>query len=486
MARREEEDVDEDGGDIDPVAVEADLAVSEILDQLGGGAQKVSVKLRRELRPQDEGVVAAGYCGRVNKVTPETIEDDIFKLGGGGVYWLEFYVGGAYQKGRNVRIEIDGPAKPRGADGAPAALAAPAPAAPPSGVLTEARLAEILAAQKREDEFERLRREAAELRDELKAARLVPPAAPVGPQAAPVGPMEIQKMVMESTREMERLREKAATTLPPEVIEMREQNKRLQERLEKAEERERQRERDEAKEQAKRLEAKIEAIATGSTKKTRTPLEEMTANLGHIVALKTIFRELKDDDEDDSDLSIGEFIRPFKKQIRQMFDGFAKVAAKRRSDGPPVPPQAPENATPEQREAHEREAWAKWVQTIYQQPALLGDRHFVTRSMFRFSSRLDSLARVVDRPALAAAMGATFGPEAQEEIEGLPEPQLNAILGALATLRQTMQAIAAGVPEPEAPPVAEATADPGDEDEDEDEEVADDDDEDADDEEEDE
>jgi hypothetical protein len=457
----EDDFVDDDHGQ-----TEAEAAVADVLDQLGASA-KVSVKLRRELRPGDESVpgVNGGYCGRLNKLNAETFEEDIFKLHGGGIFWMEFYSGGVYVKGKSVRIEIDGPPKPKGASPAPSPSATAATdASHAGGALTLADVERLLAQKAKDEALARIERENAELRARLNNP---PPAAPVVP---PVSPTELVNTIFAKVTEMDKLKEKARETLPPEVQEMRDQLKRANEKIEAQERREQERRERDAKDAQARLEASIAALAAKVAKKPKQNIADTFASeVMGIVKFRESMKLLRDVGEDDEDPEMGDFVKeltkPLLKKAKEFFAKAGKDAAKNATE---KHPNVPANVDPKAPNAAEleREAWREWVNAVIAQPALVGDVVFVRKSLERFPVNTKALLAVSSKPELIALVRDTVGAEQGAQAEGAPDALVQRILGTIAQMRDTVQKVAST---PAQPPTAEAS-DSSDDDEGEDEE----------------
>lgn len=463
----DESELDEgDFEDDDPGQDEARQTVADLLAQMGASA-KVSIKLRREMRPGDENYpgVTGGYCGRLNKVSAETLEDDIAKAHGGGVFACEFYVGGEYVKGKTARIEIDGPPK---AKGAPTPSTVPgAPGVPDVGhavgAVTLADVERLLAQKAKDDAMERLKAQNAEL-----LARLSAPQVPAAPVAPPVSPTDLVNTIFAKVTEMDKLKEKARETLPPEVQAMRDELKRANDKLEAAERREKERAEREAKDAQKRLEDSIAALAAKVAKKPKQNIADTFASeVMGIVKFRESMKLLRDVGEDDEDPEMGDFVKeltkPLLKKAKEFFAKAGKDAASRAGEKHPkipaqVNPQAPNAAE------LEREAWREWVNAVVAQPALVSDVNFVRKSLERFPANAKVLLAVSSKADLVAAVRDTIGAEQSAQVDGAPDALVQTILGTVAQMRDTVQKIA-NTPAP--PPTAEASTSDEDEDDDE-------------------
>lgn len=463
----DENELDDGDFEGDPGQDEARQTVADLLAQMGASA-KVSIKLRREMRPGDENYpgVTGGYCGRLNKVSAETLEDDIAKAHGGGVFACEFYVGGEYVKGKTARIEIDGPPKAKGAPMNPSAPGA-APGTPgevhAGGALTLADVERLLAQKAKDETLERLKAQNAELLAKLNA-----PQAPPAPVTPPVSPTELVNTIFQKVTEMDRLKEKARETLPPEVQEMRDQLKRANEKLEAAERREQERRERESKEATLRLEQSIAALASKVAKKPKqNAADTFASEVMGIVKFRESMKLLRDVGEDEEDPEMGDLVKeltkPLLKRAKEFFSKAGKDAASRAGEKHPkipaqVNPQAPNAAE------LEREAWREWVNAVVAQPALVSDVTFVRKSLERFPANAKVLLAVSSKADLVAAVRDTIGAEQSAQVDGAPDALVQTILGTVAQMRDTVQKIANT---PATPPTAEASTSDEDEDEDE-------------------
>jgi len=474
MARRRaavEEDADEtDASDeLDAYAnaqLEAQMQVSSLLDQFSEGGRRVSIKIRRSLRAEDRGLkgLSAGYCGMlpndlVTEIRPETLEEDVAGIHGGGSFSLDFWVGGEFQRGRSVKLEIQGPAKVSRVGG-PAAAPEPAVAvAPSAGALTLESLTAILAQREKDSELDRLRREVEDLR------RNPAPAASV--RAETTG--ELMDKVFEKVSSLTATSRKAAED-SPELKALREEMREERSKRERLEEKERDREEKDRERRDQEFRDRLEEVARRGKKK-RSVASGAIDLLAQMAATDAMIRKIEQraDDDDGSGGVMAELIQPIK---RMLVDGLG-AEAKRLVRHLKTKARAQEAATLREGETlNDPAAWALWVDGILTQPMRLADEATVRDALRRFPAFVGELIVVGERGQLVAFATRTLGPDVAKVFSDWTPEQFNGALSIVGELRKRVMALAATAPAPAVHEPRQAAededADEADEDEEED------------------
>ncbi len=438
---------DEDDGDED-----AEDELAGFFKQIGSDGARISCRVVRALRPEDEGVVSAGYMGSLPKagktLSPDSLEDELRALAGGGswggAFDLEFKVDGKYQKGGRRRFNLAGPAKPDKAPDSPAATVAPKE--DPRVASLESRLAAFeadAAARAEQDKLSRALAPVLAQLAELKAERAAP-----------------RDTITETL--LQRAINPPAPAIDPQVAALVKTVESLQSSLAKQND-------DAQKARIETLTAELASIratlvAASEVKPTRPKdaAAEMFAPIAEAIAVSTLMRSAGEIAEENEDTGLADLLNEFKGPI---FTGLRKLAKSAMKSAAPMleaaaaasasaekPPETPGTPPEPVIVPPTFQSWAVYLLTGNDAMARVQDVEWVRASLAAYRSNVEACAKITTTPGLLEFVRATLGEAAEGEVKaGLAKDPKNeaAALTLVAVLKQTIaRADAAPAPNP--------------------------------------
>lgn len=408
----EDEDEDEELESTTLAQVEAEDELAGFLRELAPDASRISCKVARVLRPEDEGVVSAGYVGRLPKpgksINPDTLEDELRTLAeGGGSFDLEFSVGGKYVKGGRRRINLAGPAKP---DRSPE----PTPIAQPLPVIAalEAKIAAMEAKDRAVIEeiktASAIKAAVAPLEAALAAIASRVSTATAGPPVKSLAEQYLERRLLSDEPKSD-----------PQMTALLAKIEGLEKAALAAKEDSAKRERETLDAKIAALEAKLAEPAKVAAPSPRVAAQEMFAPIAEAIAVATLMRGASDVAEETEDTGLADLLAEFKGPIFSMLKKGAKQVAKQvapmleqaqtAATTPKAPDPAPTPATFQE--------WSVLLLTSDKAMTLVQDVEWVRASLKAYRPSVEACAKITTKAGLLEFVRATLGELAEGEVK---------------------------------------------------------------------